>query len=407
MYTNIPIPETIDIIKSNLELLNEPSDTINELTTLLINTLEQNYFCHNHNYYLQEDGLPMGSPLSSIISEIFLQELESLNIEQLKHKHNIIFYGRYVDDILIIYNNPADIGERILKDFNTIHPKIQFTLEKQNHNKSLNFLDLTITKHKAHRTYRIQFNIFRKDTTSKLGINYYSIHPLAHKWANYRFLLHRLNNIPLTKKNYKTELNTILDIAKFNNFPTNQVLKLNKSIKNRTTLSEHTTLGIVQPEPKTWASLNYYGETSEKIKSILQHNNINIAFRTNNNQKQKLMNKDRGTDRLSQSGIYELHCECNAKYIGRTTRKFSQRFNEHKHSFIHNYPERSNYAAHLLNSKHKFNLDNFKILKIIPNRKLIDTWEHFEIFKAFHNNKIINEQLPNINNPLFKTRLKL
>ena len=60
------------------------------------------------------------------------------------------------------------------------------------------------------------------------------------------------------------------------------------------------------------------------------------------------MNNDRAMDKSYQSGIYELDCECGAKYTGKTTRKFSQRFNEHKHSFIHIYPERSNYAPTFL-----------------------------------------------------------
>ena len=93
--------------------------------------------------------------------------------------------------------------------------------------------------------------------------------------------------------------------------------------------------------------------------------------------------------------------------MGKTIRKFSQCFKEHKHSFIYNYPEKSKYAAHLLEQHHIFDSDNFQILKIIPNTKLIDTWEHLEIFKAHHISQLLNEQLPDFNNPLFKTRIKL
>ena len=52
----------------------------------------------------------MGSPISPIISEIFLQYLESIHIENIKKQFNIKFYGRYVD-IIIVYDNNSDIGK--------------------------------------------------------------------------------------------------------------------------------------------------------------------------------------------------------------------------------------------------------------------------------------------------------
>ena len=80
------------------------------------------------------------------------------------------------------------------------------------------------------------------------------------------------------------------------------------------------------------------------------------------------------------SGIYEINCKCGIKYVGKTIRKFTQRLNEHKHRLIHNFPEKSKYTTHLLESYHAFNPDNFHILKLIPNTKLINTWEHLEKF---------------------------
>ena len=62
-------------------------------------------------------------------------------------------------------------------------------------------------------------------------------------------------------------------------------------------------------------------------------------------------------------------------YIGRTTRKFKQRLNEHKHSFIYNIPDRSTFAAHLLEHHHPYNDNYFNIKKILNNNQYIDTWE--------------------------------
>lgn len=79
----------------------------------------------------------MGGPLSSIISEIFLQHLDSQNIENLKKKYNISFYGRFVDDILIVYDGTMETSQNILTDFNKINSNINYTLEIEKKHKIL------------------------------------------------------------------------------------------------------------------------------------------------------------------------------------------------------------------------------------------------------------------------------
>ena len=102
----------------------------------------------------------------------------------------------------MVYNNYVDKGEKISNEFNKIHNNIKFTIEKENHN-SINYLDITIKRIKSHKNYKFSYNIYRKPTTSKLSIDYNSYHSIEHKLANYRFLLNKLNNIPLSKSNYK------------------------------------------------------------------------------------------------------------------------------------------------------------------------------------------------------------
>jgi hypothetical protein len=54
--------------------------------------------------YVQHDGLAMGAPTSSILSEFYLKHLENSKIYDLLLKFNIIGYFRYVDKLLIIYS---------------------------------------------------------------------------------------------------------------------------------------------------------------------------------------------------------------------------------------------------------------------------------------------------------------
>ena len=47
----------------------------------------------------------MGSPISGLIAEVFLQHLEDTHIRHIMERQHITLYTRYVDDILIIYDN--------------------------------------------------------------------------------------------------------------------------------------------------------------------------------------------------------------------------------------------------------------------------------------------------------------
>jgi hypothetical protein len=82
--------------------------------------------------------------------------MEHNYIVNILRKYHIQDYYRYVDDILIVYNEDITNIDDMLIAFNLIHPNIQFTLEKQTHN-TLNYLDITITiTHK-----KLSFSIYR------------------------------------------------------------------------------------------------------------------------------------------------------------------------------------------------------------------------------------------------------
>ena len=83
----------------------------------------------------------MGAPSSGLIAEIFLQHIEHTLLPHITHKHRILNYFRYVDDILLIYDSTHTSIQMILEDFNVLHPKLQFTTESEkDHN--LNYLDI-------------------------------------------------------------------------------------------------------------------------------------------------------------------------------------------------------------------------------------------------------------------------
>ena len=49
--------------------------------------------------------LTMGAATTSILSEVYLQYIEHTEIYNILQQHNIVGYFKYVDDILIVYND--------------------------------------------------------------------------------------------------------------------------------------------------------------------------------------------------------------------------------------------------------------------------------------------------------------
>jgi hypothetical protein len=91
----------------------------------------QNYIANNKDTVNQYDGLAMGTQSSGLIAEMFLQNIEYLHLAHLTHKHKIINYWRYVDDIVLIFDSNHTNIQEILDDFNALRPKLHFTAEAE------------------------------------------------------------------------------------------------------------------------------------------------------------------------------------------------------------------------------------------------------------------------------------
>lgn len=124
-----------------------------------------NPFIFNDTIYKQTFSTSMGSPLSPIIADIVLQDLESKALSILPFY--VPFYIRYVDDIAM--TAPPSFFQKVLEVFNSFHSRLQFTMEV-GLNKRLNFLHVTIIT----REERFIFDWFHKPTFSSRYLNFFS-----------------------------------------------------------------------------------------------------------------------------------------------------------------------------------------------------------------------------------------
>jgi hypothetical protein len=146
----------------------------------------------------------LGSPISSTIAELFLQHFEDIHIKQLLDTKNIIFYTRYVDDILIIYDTKRIHPDNINTYINQIYIDIKLIPTYEN-NGCISVLDLFIIR----KPSKLEIDIFCKPTNTDTTFNFFSNHPIEHKVAAFRYHITGMHSLPLTpKRKQKMDINT-------------------------------------------------------------------------------------------------------------------------------------------------------------------------------------------------------
>jgi hypothetical protein len=386
MYTNIPIQNTLNIIKQKLIENNENNTYIKQITNSLNIILNQNYFEYNNKIYKQTDGLAMGAPTSSIISEIFLQEIDKTIINIIKKHDPQGQYYRYVDDAIYISQNNGYNIKEIETKINNIHKTINFTVEEEKNN-TLNYLDIKITRTKT----KFDYAIYRKPTQTNLIIPNTSMHPPQHKMAAFNSLIHRMLQLPLNKQEQNKERNIIHQIATENGYKIKTIIKLENKIKRKLTKINNTTNNT--STNNIYTKFTYYGNITKKIAKLFNNTNLKIAYQTQNITF-NLLKQQTIQNQHNKHGVYKIKCpDCNKFYIGQTKKKLKERFTQHLNGYKKPEIYKSNVATHAINNNHNFpHINNMTLIKTLPKGNKMNIWENMEIYKHYHNNTIIKEQ---------------
>lgn len=400
LYTNVPVGKTIELVTKNLrEKSNLLPEAINEISILLTEVLKQNYFMFDGKIYVQTNGLAMGSPLSGILSEVYLNYIENAFIfsDNNKYKNKILFYHRYVDDTIVLFDGNTRQINLLLKYLNNIEPHLKFTVETEKSD-SINFLDLKVKK----INNKLDFSIFRKPTTTDQTIHSTSYHPHSQKIAAYNSMVYRLLNVPMTNENYNKELRIIEHIASVNGYNSKMIARLIEKQNKR----KKSNLTNKDQEKVVYACVNYNHRLHNNLNRELQKHGVRLTYKTSNKVSNILCVGNKKLSSLEKCGVYRLNCgECPCLYIGQTGRSFETRYKEH-HPIPKLDKQKSTFAQHLIDLNHTMgDINNLEVLHCCPKSKRLDTLEEFEIYKALKyedkEDNVLNEKLQFKSNVIF------
>ena len=115
--------------------------TAEEVLDLLSICLKESSFKYRDRFNHMTSGLAMGSPVSPVVANIFMSQLEQSSIATLTTKPRL--WLRFVDDILSIVRK--DWVDKTLRHLNSQHENIVFTSEIEADGK-LPYLDAKIER---------------------------------------------------------------------------------------------------------------------------------------------------------------------------------------------------------------------------------------------------------------------
>ena len=196
LFTSVPIKEAMKIIEKRLKedanLQDRTPISVVDIMKLLEFCLTTTYFRFRNIFYKQIEGLAMGSPISPVVANIYMEEFENQALQSSHHSPRV--WKRYIDDIFAVIRvrhlNP------FLKHLNSLRPGIiKFTHEVEEKS-TLPFLEVLITRTDEGNLF---FGVYRKPTHTDQLLNFTSHHPMSAKRSVVTTLTRRSQLIPSTR----------------------------------------------------------------------------------------------------------------------------------------------------------------------------------------------------------------
>ena len=121
----------------------------------------KNYFTFQGRYYEQQEGAAMGSPISPVVANLYMEDFEKKAINSSPHPPCL--WRRFVDDTFTIIKSAH---KRSFQDhINSVDKHFQITSEDSQPHSSMPFLDILIT---TNEDGSLNTTVYRKPTHTDL-----------------------------------------------------------------------------------------------------------------------------------------------------------------------------------------------------------------------------------------------
>ncbi|XP_054645213.1 uncharacterized protein LOC129188546 [Dunckerocampus dactyliophorus] len=354
LFTSVPTSAAVSVVRKRLledstlhRRTKLSADHICQLLEICLNTT---YFQFRGKFYRQIHGCAMGSPVSPIVANLYMEEMEKQALTSFsgtKPRH----WFRYVDDTFVIIKKQEI--QSFTDHINAVDTNIKFTREDTKENQ-LAFLDCKVIIGKDRQ---LLTEVFRKATHTDQYLLFESNHPLQHKLGVIRTLQHRAEQIPTSAEGKKKETQHVQRALSTCGYPRWAFNKCQKKRVGKETQkpTEAKRRGVVVP---------YVAGVSEKLQRILWQHKIPTYFKPVNTLRQKLVHpKDKAPNQKQSNVVYSIHCkdeECKEHYIGETQQMLQKRLYQHRRDNASG--PQSAVHLHLKATNHSFQDSEVKIL---------------------------------------------
>ena len=131
LFTNVPVGEAVSIIHERFredETLGDRTCLFPErIADLLEMYLKSTSFSFGGNFYEQKEGVVMGSLVSAVVANLYMEFFEDLALETTPIRPRL--WKSYVDDTFCILSKGST--EELLHHLNSVRPTVKFTVEQE------------------------------------------------------------------------------------------------------------------------------------------------------------------------------------------------------------------------------------------------------------------------------------
>ena len=362
LFTNLPLDETIDLCVKKLFKSKKKIKGLNktQFRTLLEFATKKSFFLFNGKYYIQTDGVAMGSPLGPTLANIFLCHWEEIWLKKCPLKFSPQYYKRFMDDTFVLFKSQDDV-KKFHKYISSRHKNMNFTFETEIDN-TLPFLDVLVSKDPD----GFSTSLYRKPTFSGLYSNFSSFMPIKYKMGLLFTLLFRGFSLCTDWSKFHSELKILKSVMGKNGYPRDLVDKCIMNFLNKVSTPKRPVSTVSKRVLRI--CLPFLGKESLRIRGNLlklaktyfpTSCKLQIIFSAQNRLSNYFGFKDKVPLNCRSFILYKFVCnKCNLVYYGKTFRHFKVRVFEHLgtslktgKSFAYN-PNNINNTA-VLNHLHK------------------------------------------------------